>query len=220
MASFLSSPLRRAGAPTLFSKLLNPVRSATLAPSLYRSFNTNTQSAKDDDKRSVDVKCRSDRSLSRHPDSTPAIFSDAVFDPFSPTRSLSQVLNWMDQLMEAPFVGSGTSGTSGVWRRGWDVKEDENFLHLRIDMPGLSKDDVKVSMEHNNLIIKGEAKQDDQEEEDGSGRRRYSIRLDLSPIVYKLDSIKARMKDGVLKLVIPKVKDEEKQKHVRQVQIE
>ncbi|PON40639.1 LOW QUALITY PROTEIN: Small heat shock protein HSP [Parasponia andersonii] len=146
--------------------------------------------------------------------------ADAVSDPF-PTRSLSQVLNRMDQLMEASFVGSGTSGTSsGMWRRGWDVTEDENFLHLRIDMPGLSKDDVKVSMEHNNLIIKGEAKQEDQEEEDESGRRRYLIRLDLSPVVYKLDSIKARMKDGVLKLVVPKVKDEEKQKHVRQVQIE
>lgn len=43
-------------------------------------------------------------------------------------------------------------------------------------------------------------------------------RLDLPPNVYKLDSIKADMKNGVLRLVIPKLKDD-KRTYVFQVYI-
>lgn len=57
-----------------------------------------------------------------------------VADMFTPTRSLSQVLNFMDQIGESPLLAS-----SGA-RRGWDVKEKDDGLHLRIDMPGLSRD--------------------------------------------------------------------------------
>ncbi|KAK9292815.1 hypothetical protein L1049_020795 [Liquidambar formosana] len=43
-----------------------------------------------------------DISDGRTRESTPNFFSD-VFDPFSPTRSLSQVLNMIDQFMENQF---------------------------------------------------------------------------------------------------------------------
>lgn len=75
-----------------------------------------------------------------------------MFDPFFPPRSLSQVLNLMDQLMEDPFQASSGGGS----RRGWYVKEDDKALKLWIDMPGLSKEDVKVAVEQNTLIIRGE----------------------------------------------------------------
>lgn len=136
-----------------------------------------------------------------------------VFDPFSPTRSLSQVLNMMDQLVASPF----TPG-AGPWsRRGWDVKEDEDALYMKIDMPGLGKEDVKVSVEQNTLTIKGEAADVSEEEEES--KKKYSTRLDLPPNLYKVDSIKAEMKNGVLKVVIPKVKPEER-KDVLQVKVE
>ncbi|KAJ0104939.1 hypothetical protein Patl1_18499 [Pistacia atlantica] len=193
---------------TLFSKLLRPA-------SLSRSFNTNAQlSNRDDGNRNVDVERRSDRSVSARRDasSSPSFFPD-VFDPFSPTRSLSQVLNLMDQFMDNPFFSRGIASPS---RRGWDVKEDKDTLLLRMDMPGLSKEDVKISVENNTLIIKGEAQEESDDEESG---RRFSSRLDLPPTLYKLDEIKAEMKNGILKLVVPKVKEEER-KDVYQVQVE
>ena len=141
-------------------------------------------------------------------------FTD-VFDPFSQTRSLSQVLNLMDQFMEDPFLAA-SRGVGAGSRRGWDVKEDDNCLYLRMDMPGLSKDDVKVSVEQNTLIIKGEAEKESEDEED---RRRFSSRLDLPANLYELNSIKAEMKNGVLKVAVPKVKEEER-KDVRHVTVE
>lgn len=166
-----------------------------------------------DDDRSVDVDRGSDRSISRSRDRFPG-FAD-VFDPFSPTRSLSQVLNLMDQLMEDPFLAA-SRGVGAGSRRGWDVREDDNALYLRMDMPGLSKEDVKVSVEQNTLIIKGEAAKESEDEED---RRRFSSRLDLPANLYELNSIKAEMKNGVLKVAVPKVKEEER-KDVRHVTVE
>lgn len=124
-------------------------------------------------------------------------FAD-VFDPFS-TKSLSQILNMMDSFSDSPLA-------SGI-RRGWDARESNDGLHLRLDMPGLGKEDVKVSVEQNTLIIKGEGKKEFEDEENG---RRFSSRIDLPEKLYKIDDIKAEMKNGVLKLFVPKLKEEER----------
>ncbi|KAJ1418493.1 HSP20-like chaperone [Sesbania bispinosa] len=187
---FLSSGL-------LSRSLLRPVASAS------RSLNTNAMRQYDDhaDDRSLDVDRRSDRRAARRDD----FFSD-VFDPFSPTRSLSQVLNMMDQFMENPFLSASRGIGAGV-RRGWDARETEDALLLRVDMPGLGKEDVKISVEQNTLTIKGEGAKESEEEEGG---RRYTSRIDLPDKLYKIDQIKAEMKNGVLKVIVPKMKEEER----------
>ncbi|KAI6707347.1 hypothetical protein NL676_010309 [Syzygium grande] len=106
----MASPLalRRALASAVSSsKLASPVRSASVAPFLTpaRSFNTDAQMTRvdGDGSKAVDVdRTAPDRSVSRRRDRSVAPFSD-VFDPLFPPRSLSQVLNLMDQLMEDPF---------------------------------------------------------------------------------------------------------------------
>ncbi|RRT62666.1 hypothetical protein B296_00043283 [Ensete ventricosum] len=86
-------------------------------------------------------------------------------------------------------------------------------------MPGLGKEQVKVWAEHNTLIIKGEGDKEAGEEGEESVGRRYSSRIDLPPESYRMDQIRAEMKNGVLKVVVPKVKEEER-KDVFQVKIE
>ncbi|XP_044467904.1 heat shock 22 kDa protein, mitochondrial-like [Mangifera indica] len=179
------------------SNLLPGSLSRTITPtaaSASRFFNTNTvrQYDNESDDRDLDVDHRSARRR-RH------FFSD-VFGRLSPTRSVSQMLNLMDQMTENPFF----AGTLDGIRRGWDAKEDENALILRIDMPGLGKEDVKVSVEQNTLVIKEErAKEADDEE----SVRRYTSRIVL-PEICKTSEIKAEMKNGVLKVAVPKVKEE------------
>lgn len=144
-----------------------------------------------------------------------ALIADAL-DPFSPPRSLNQVLNLMDQFLDNPFV-------SPVSRRGWLAKEDDNNLILKMDMPGLSKEDVRVSVQQNTQIIKGEGPQNESEsgggDDDQENARSYSTRIDLSSNLYKFDDIKAGMKNGVLKIVVPKVKEDEA-KNVFKVNVE
>lgn len=129
------------------------------------------------------------------------------FDPFSPTRSLSQVLNLMDQFMENPLLSATRGGPGAGIRRGWDARETDEGLQLRVDLPGLGKEDVKVSVEQNTLIIKGEGEKEEGEQVSG---RRYMSRIDLPEKLYRTDQIKAEMKNGVLKVVVPKVNEDER----------
>jgi HSP20 family protein len=121
-----------------------------------------------------------------------------VLDPFS-TSGLSQIPNRMGQLVDSPVTSCR--------RRNWDAKETADGLHLRVFMPGLGKEDVKVSVERNTLIIKGEGKK----ESEGDGtERRYASRIDLPEKLYKTDAIEAEIRNGVLKVFLPKVKGEER----------
>ncbi|XP_077223928.1 small heat shock protein, chloroplastic-like [Tasmannia lanceolata] len=198
------------------SELFNIALKSLVGPSTRRSFNTNGQLLDtDDDERSIDVDRRSYQSRISRRELTPRILSGKVLDPFYPSRSLSQVLNLMDQMMENPFVAA-SRGMGSSSRRGFDVREDDNALYLRIDMPGLDKENVMVSAEQDTLIIKGQGEKDSEEDDT---LLRYSSRIDLPPKLYKIDAIKAEMKNGVLKVVVPKVKEEEG-KDVFQVKIE
>ncbi|KAK6145663.1 hypothetical protein DH2020_022483 [Rehmannia glutinosa] len=188
MASSLA--LKRLVSSNLLSRSLRPAY-AVAQPASSRLFNTNAVREYDSDDRDVDVDRRPDRRVF-------SPFSD-VFGPFPTRSSLSQILNMMDQFMESPV-------TSGI-RRNWDARETGDGLHLRVDMPGLGKEDVKVSVEQNTLIIKGEGKK---EFEDDEGGRRYTSRIDLPERLYKTNDIKAEMKNGVLKVFVPKIKEEER----------
>ncbi|KAJ6933373.1 hypothetical protein NC651_008698 [Populus alba x Populus x berolinensis] len=93
----------------LFSPFLSPP--VATSPS-SRHFNTNALRDYDGDHesgRGIDDR-PSRRSLARSRDD----FLSDVFDPFSPTRSLSQVLNMMDQFMENPLVSAPVQVDSAV----------------------------------------------------------------------------------------------------------
>ncbi|CAN6239364.1 unnamed protein product [Urochloa humidicola] len=142
----------------------------------------------------------------------PTMFSDVFRDPFGAPQSLGRLLSLMDD------IATAAPGRAGAVRRGWNAREDEEALHLRVDMPGLGKEHVKVWAEQNSLVVKGEGEKEAGEDE-AAPPQRYTGRIELPPDVYRMDKIKAEMKNGVLKVVVPKVKEEER-KHVREINIE
>jgi HSP20 family protein len=74
---------------------------------------------------------------------------------------------------------------------------------------------VKVWADQDGLVIAGEDTGDDDEE----GPARYGGCIALSWDAFKMDRIKAEMKDGVLKVNLPKIKVEDR-KDVFQVKVE
>ncbi|KAL2555907.1 23.6 kDa heat shock protein [Forsythia ovata] len=175
------------------SSLLRPVTQvrAVAQPLPSRLFNTNAVPKYDSDDCDQDVDHRYGCRVS-------SPFSD-VFGPFS-SRSISQILNMTDQFMDSPLVASGI-------RRNWDARETGDGLHLRMDMPGLGNKDVKVSVEQNTLIIRGEGEKEFEDDESG---RRHTTRIVFPEKLYKTTEIKAEMKNGVLKVFMPKIKEEER----------
>nr|AIX87514.1 heat shock protein 21 [Lycium barbarum] len=136
-----------------------------------------------------------------------------MLDPMSPMRTMRQMMDTMDRLFEDALTFPGRNrAAAGEIRAPWDIHDDENEIKMRFDMPGLSKEDVKVSVENDMLIIKGEHKKEEGGNDEHFGGRNYSsydTRLAL-PDNVDTDKIKAELKNGVLFIWIPKTKVEKK----------
>jgi len=110
---------------------------------------------------------------------------------------------WDDELM-APFFGR----TGTRWSPRVDILEDEGVLHLEAELPGVDKDDVKITFENGVLTIAGERKSAEAKEgirrfvrERVSGEFTRSFRLGTA---YDAKKIEASYKDGVLSISIAK----------------
>ena len=94
------------------------------------------------------------------------------------------------------------------WNPSLDFFETEDRFEVLVELPGVSQDDVNVSIAENQLVIKGK-KQKEQTDETQNlhhSERRYGKFHRVFPLPPNAvaDDIKAEFKDGVLKLVIPK----------------
>ena len=89
-----------------------------------------------------------------------------------------------------------------------DVYEDKNNIIVETQLAGINSDDVKISIENNNLIIKGESEKKSEVDEKNYYRkeiRRGSFFRSVSlPAKVIGDDAKAVAEDGVLKITIPK----------------
>ncbi|KAL8188563.1 hypothetical protein R6Q57_029851 [Mikania cordata] len=151
-------------------------------------------------------------SVERRPSSTVSPFG--LLDPLSPTRTMRQMLNAIDRMLDDSITLPTMRNHSSGWniRSPWDIQDNENEIKMRFDVPGLSKEDLKVFVEDNMLVIKGEHKQQqDQNDQDdqGSWATAYHTRIHL-PDNCEKDKIKADLKNGVLFISIPKMKVERK----------
>ncbi len=96
----------------------------------------------------------------------------------------------------------------GIWAPRTDIFEKNGQLHIKVELPGVKKEDVKVEMDEGDLIIRGERKAESEVREEDYYRmeRTYGSfyrRLPL-PFEVKAEQVRASYKDGVLEVEIPK----------------
>lgn len=129
------------------------------------------------------------------------------------------LLNQLQKELERSYSdekGEGSVATA-EWAPAVDIKEDETQFVLHADIPGVSPEDIDVSMEAGILTIKGEKKTEAKTEKEGYKRiertygsfyRRFSL-----PDSANAEAISAKCKHGVLEIVIPK-REAEKPKRI------
>ncbi|KAL7233308.1 hypothetical protein ACSBR1_017021 [Camellia fascicularis] len=149
----------------------------------------------------------------------PSLYA-GLWDRFPIARTVQQMMETMERMMEDPFVYTSewpslTLTETGGYSRGrtpWEIKEGEGEYKMRFNMPGMTKDDVKVYVEEKMLVVKAEKMTKDRngqesevenEEWSAKSQGRYSIRVAL-PENVEFEKIKAEVKDGVLYITIPK----------------
>ena len=103
------------------------------------------------------------------------------------------------------------------WRPPVDIFEADDGIVLKVELPGISKDDVSVEIKDNVLMLKGERLLDPQIKDEhyyrkerafGKFQRSFSLQQSIKP-----NLIKATFKDGILTIEIPRP-EEEKPKQV------
>ena len=116
----------------------------------------------------------------------------ANFDPFREMEDL-----------ERSFWGSGRS----VSTFRTDVIDTGDAYQLQSELPGFTKDDIKIDVENDVLTISAERKLDNKDEKPNYVKRErfygsFSRSFDVSGI--NVDGIEAAYTDGVLTLTMPK----------------
>ncbi|NEX13784.1 MAG: heat-shock protein Hsp20 [Prosthecochloris sp.] len=109
----------------------------------------------------------------------------------------------------SPFVTSMVAPSFKV-----DVSEDEKAIYIDADMPGMNKEDVKISMDEDVLTISAERTHEEEEKKKdyhrversyGSMSRSFSLGENVD-----LDNVDATYENGELRVVVMKKEPTEK----------
>ncbi len=130
------------------------------------------------------------------------------WDPF---RGVSELQDRINRLFEESFPQTSEHGDDVVqcdWRPLVDVYETADSIFVMVDLPGVKKDNVAVEAKDNVLIIKGERRVNETVDQDGYFRKERSCGNFFRSLTFQdtIDpsKIKARFKDGELKIAIQK----------------
>lgn len=124
---------------------------------------------------------------------------------FSPFRELETLENHMQKIFsEFPFSRRMT----GSFVPAIDMHEDDKNLYITAELPGIEKDDIKISLHNDVLTISGEKKREEKKENENYyhlemcyGAFNRSITL---PVEVDSDRVEANFKNGVLKIQLAK----------------
>lgn len=102
-------------------------------------------------------------------------------------------------------------GFISSWVPAVDIAEHDNEYVVKVELPGVTKDDVKITMQDNILTIRGEKKEEKESKESSWHRveRSYGAfqRSFTLPTTVKADKIEATYKDGILSIMLPKAEE-------------
>ncbi|MBS1910417.1 MAG: Hsp20/alpha crystallin family protein [Bacteroidetes bacterium] len=129
----------------------------------------------------------------------------------------------MNRLFDGFFPTSRKNNDDGfesaVWRPVVDVHEDDHAYLLDVELPGLSRDDIKINFQEGTLSIAGERSYEYEKKENGEngavqGNQKNAHRVERFygkfhrsfsfPASVNAEGIKASFENGVLRITVPK----------------
>jgi len=134
---------------------------------------------------------------------------------------LARLHDDLDRLFDSFFESWGLPSWGRLSRPGWpgpassgflrpslDISENRKGYTLRVEIPGVEKEDVKLTLEDDTLLISGEKRQ---EKEDNDGgyhcvERSYGAfqRVISLPADADQDKLEAKFRNGVLTITLPR----------------
>lgn len=128
---------------------------------------------------------------------------------YSPLRTLQ---NEVDRLFDQAFFRTELD----QWTPEVDILEKDDSIVLRAEMPGISPEDVEVTLENNELILSGEKKLENNQRDVNFHRTersygKFTRTFKLPPVVDG-ENVQARFENGVLEIILAKTENSKARK--------
>lgn len=130
------------------------------------------------------------------------------WDPFSELEEVSNRLNRI--FGRTPSRAESDNGMLAVadWMPSVDISETDAAYLIKGEIPGVNKEDVKVTIQDGMLTIQGERKQEKEEK----GKKFHRVECSYGSFVRSFrvpddaddSNVKAEFKDGMLNVTLPK----------------
>ena len=140
------------------------------------------------------------------------------WDPFREISTLQERMNrlFSEMARRSPIAEEET--IQGAWIPPVDIYETGDSIVIKAELPGISKEDITLEVKENTLSIKGEKKfeKDVKEESYHRVERSYGAfqRAFALPSTVQQDKVKAKFRDGILEVTLPKA-EEAKPKQIK-----
>ena len=127
----------------------------------------------------------------------------------NPSREFEDIYDRMGQLMN--FAFGDLAPAEMPWVPLADLSETEDAYVVKVELPGVGKDQIDVQLQDRELVVSGEIPEQEQDGQNGGRRRhrstrrtgRFEFRAWL-PGDVNADAVQGELTDGVLTLTIPK----------------
>lgn len=134
---------------------------------------------------------------------------------WNPATDIAHDLDTMQKRMNRMFSdflsrreGDGEELSPGVWNPAVDVVEHDDSFVIEAELPGMNKDDIKISVANDVLTIRGEKKIEKEDKKKNYHRTERSYggftRTFTLPANVKADKVEAEFNNGVLNITVPK----------------
>ena len=133
-----------------------------------------------------------------------------------PRRNLRNLQQEIDRVFDNFFPGrsrddESDAASQAVWAPRVDLSETDDLYRIDVDLPGMTRDDLKISYQDRQLTISGERREEHRDEdseyvrvERSFGHFYRSFRL---PKNVNADDIAAEYTNGVLTVTVPKAEE-------------
>ncbi len=138
----------------------------------------------------------------------------------TPNHTLRDLQREVDSIFDRFFGRGDDEETSAVWAPRTDLSETDEAFRIRLDVPGMTKEDITVNLQNNTLTVSGERTSERKEEDEeyvrverafGSFHRTFTL-----PDAVDAENVTAAYTDGVLTIDVPKTEESTR----RQIEIQ
>jgi len=139
-------------------------------------------------------------------------YQDPELAAWSPFDRLATLREEMNRLLDGNMAAFGReAGLFSGWSPALDVYQDKDNVYVKVELPGMKKEEIDISLHEGMLTISGERKQEGEVHEGESfrterffGRFHRTITL---PTLVDGTRVKATYEEGILTVELPKAEE-------------